>query len=152
MELFEKQIKHYTEKYNETKKLFNEKDYTVIQKVSGITDLKSAFEANDEKFEKFVLTYAKIMPGRVSCTTYAAAVAKIADDLGVKYRIYAGFCVPKSFPKYEEDKKAFKEKRDNGVEHPMFPTHVYLETAKGVIYEYYNGEKDIDHIDSVVIG
>ena len=106
----------------------------------------------DEKFEKFVLTYAKIMPGRVSCTTYAAAVAKIADDLGVKYRIYAGFCVPKSFPKYEEDKKAFKEKRDNGVEHPMFPTHVYLETAKGVIYEYYNGEKDIDHIDSVVIG
>ena len=34
----------------------------------------------------------------------------------------------------------------------MFPTHVYLETAKGVIYEYYNGEKDIDHIDSVVIG
>ena len=123
MELFDKQVKHYTDKYNELKKVFEKRDYTVIAKTLGV-DVKDSFKKNDEDFEKFVLAYANVMPGRVSCTAYAAAVARICDDNGIKYKVYTGFCEPKNFVKYKTDKK---------------------------IYEYYNGEKDIDHIDVVEI-
>lgn len=151
MELFEKQVKHYTDKYKETKKIFDGRDYDVYKKLSNITDVKASFEKNDSDFEKFVLSYAKIMPGKVSCTTYASAVARIADDIGVSYKIKAGFCVSKSFPKYETDKKAYEDRKKKGIEHPMLATHVYLETSDGKIYEYFNGQHDIDHIDVVEI-
>ena len=150
MDLFEKQVKHYTDKYNDTKKIFDERDYSVYQNMLNVKDIKKELIANTELFEKFVLAYSRIMPGKVSCTTYAAAVAKLCDDLGIKYKIYTGFCIPKSYAKYAEDKKAYEDKKSNGIEHPMFPTHVYLEAdikGKKKIYEYYNGDKDIDHID-----
>lgn len=154
MDLFEKQVKHYTDKYKDTKKIFDERDYNVYMGMLGIKDkdaLKGAFESNNELFEQFILLYAKIMPGKISCTTYAAAVAKLCEDFGVNYKVYTGFCMPKSYVKYKEDKKAYEDKKKKGVEHPMFPTHVYLETSDKKIYEYYNGDKDIDHIDVVRI-
>ena len=151
MELFDKQVKHYTDKYNELKKVFEKRDYAVIAKTLGVEDVKEAFKKNDDTFEKFVLAYANVMPGKVSCTAYAAAVARICEDNGIKYKIYTGFCEPKNFVKYKTDKKTYNERKKKGEKHPMFPTHVYLETEDKKIYEYYNGEKDIDHIDVVEI-
>jgi hypothetical protein len=92
------------------------------------------------------------MPGRVSCTTYAAVVASVADAVGVAYDAKAGFCLQKSSPKYEKNLADFKkQKAESSDEHPFFATHVYL-LINGEEYEYYNGDtSNVDHIDVVSI-
>ena len=58
MDLFEKQVKHYTDKYNDTKKIFDERDYSVYQNMLNVKDIKKELIANTELFEKIVLAYS----------------------------------------------------------------------------------------------
>ena len=46
MDLFEKQVKHYTDKYNDTKKIFDERDYSVYQNMLNVKDIKKELIEN----------------------------------------------------------------------------------------------------------
>lgn len=151
--MFDANVKHYKEKYHSMIKDIPRKSLDTYIKGLGITDesFKAGFEENSEEFRNFVYNFAKtLMPGRVSCTTYAAVVSVIADKYGVAYQGYAGFCLPKTNPRYEAELADFNKRRDLDV-HPAFANHVYTE-IDGKIYEFFNGAtSDIDHIDCVTI-
>ena len=53
----------------------------------------------------FIVVTSSLCFFKVSCTAYAAAVARICDDNGIKYKVYTGFCELKNFVKYKTDKK-----------------------------------------------
>jgi hypothetical protein len=92
------------------------------------------------------------MPGKVSCTTYAAVIAAIAEVYGISYVTKAGFCLQKSSSQYEKNLKDYKAKKSSSNDpHPFFATHVYVE-IDGKSYEYYNGDtSNIDHLDVITI-
>lgn len=152
--LFETGVKQYTEKFNKLTSDISMKSIEAIARSHGfpMEMLKSGLETNSPDFKKFCYVYAStLMPGRVSCCTYAAVVASIATHFGVPYKAYAGFCLQKSSARYAKDKSDWKAKRASGVEHPFFATHVYTE-INGVSYESYNGDTSgIDHLDVVLI-
>ena len=152
--LFETGVKQYTEKFNKLVNDISMKSIESVAKSHGFPaeTLKTGLDSNSHDFRKFCYAYAStLMPGRVSCCTYAAVVACIARHFGVPYKAYAGFCLQKSSPRYERDKGDWEAKKATGVEHPFFATHVYLE-VNGVDFEYYNGDtSNIDHLDVVQI-
>lgn len=153
--IFDSQIAHYRDKFHSVKENISIKAIEKSAKSNGISDesLKSGLLENSESFRKFCYSFAKtLMPGHVSCTTYAAVVAAIAEKEGVAYQVYSGFCLPKNNPKYAEEKANFdKRKEETGDEHPIFATHLFL-MINGQFYEYYNGDtSNIDHIDCVGI-
>lgn len=151
--MFDANVKHYKEKYHNMIDNISRKSLDAYIKSSGVTDefFKAGFEENSEQFRQFVLTFAKtLMPGHVSCTTYAAVVSVIAEKYGVAYQGYAGFCLPKSHPRYEVELGDFN-KRKGSDQHPALANHVYTE-IDGKIYEFFNGNtSDIDHIDCITI-
>ena len=76
--MFDANVKHYKEKYHNMIDNISRKSLDAYIKSSGVTDefFKAGFEENSEQFRQFVLTFAKtLMPGHVSCTTYAAVVS-----------------------------------------------------------------------------
>lgn len=150
--IFETQIKHYTEKFEELLTTLESK--SLVQVTGGIptNTLETDFKANSDSFRNTALKIASsMMPGRVSCTTYAAVCARICEEYNIPYKVYAGFCLKKNHVTYAKDLAGFNEKKSSGVEHPAMATHVYLE-ANGVAYEYYSGDTfNIEHIDCVVI-
>lgn len=152
--LFETGVKQYTEKFNKLSNEISMKSIEAIAKSHGfpMETLRAGFESNSPDFKKFCYVYAStLMPGRVSCCTYAAVVACIAKHFGVPYKAYAGFCLQKSSARYAKDKGDWEAKKATGAEHPFFATHVYTE-VNGVAYEYFNGETSgIDHLDVVEI-
>lgn len=153
--VFDSQIAHYKEKFHSTMDNISIKEIEASARSNGLTDefLKAGLLVNSEKFRLFCYNFAKtLMPGHVSCTTYAAVVATIATKYGIDYKVYSGFCLPISSPKYFDEKSNFdKRKAETGEEHPIFATHVYL-VINDNYYEYYNGDtSNIDHIDCVEI-
>lgn len=150
--IFETQIKHYTEKFEELLTTLESKNMMQVTGGIPVDDLEVNFKENSAKFRSLALKIASsMMPGRVSCTTYAAVCARICEELNVPYKVYAGFCLKESHATREKDINYYNEKKASGIEHPMMATHVYLE-ANGVAYEYYSGDTDnIEHIDCVVI-
>ena len=109
--------------------------------------LKDELLADSESFRKTALAVARIMPGIVSCTSYSAAVTRIADICGVDYKVYAGFCIPNNYARYEEDLKGYKNAKDKGVEHPVFPSHAFV-MIDDKFYDYMNNTYDgINHLD-----
>lgn len=151
--MFDANIKHYKEKYHNMIKDISKKSLDTYIRGLGITDefFKAGFEENSEEFCNFVYNFAKtLMPGRVSCTTYAAVVSAIAEKYGVAYQGYAGFCLPRNYPRYQVELDDFN-KRKGSDPHPAFANHVYTE-INGKIYEFFNGAtSNIDHIDCVAI-
>lgn len=153
--IFNSQVEHYRDKFYSTLDAITTKAIETSAKSNGVTDefLKTGLLENSEGFRKFCYNFAKtLMPGRVSCTTYAAVVASVARKFDLDYKVYSGFCLPMNNPKYAVEKDNFdKRKAESGDEHPIFATHVYL-TINDNIYEYYNGDtSNIDHIDCVEI-
>lgn len=151
--IFDSQVKHYKEKFHSTVDNVTFKSIENFGKMHGVNadTIKEGLNSNSEDFRRFVYSYSKtLMPGHVSCTTYAAVVAVIASNFGVKYKAYSGFCLPKSNPRYEAEKASFESKKGSD-EHPCLATHVFVE-INGVAFEYYNGDtSNIDHIDCVEI-
>ena len=151
--MFDSQVKHYKNKFHNTVDNVSYQSIKAFASSNGIGEdfLKCGFLENTENFRKFVYSYAKtLMPGHVSCTTYAAVVAVIAKQFGVEYKAMSGFCLQMSHPQYEAHKADFDVRKVND-EHPALATHVYL-VIGDVIYEYYNGDtSNIDHIDCVEI-
>lgn len=151
--MFDANVKHYKEKFHSTIDKVSAKSVETFAKSQGINDeaLKDGFINNSEEFRNLIYTFSKtLMPGHVSCTTYAAIVAVVASNYGVAYKGYAGFCLPRSNPRYSAELAEFN-KRKGTEEHPTFANHVYTE-ANGQIYEFFNGTtSDIDHIDCVEI-
>lgn len=152
--LFESGVEQYKKKYEGLVGSISSVSIESIARSYGVAmdSLKSGLETNSQDFRKFCYAYAStLMPGRVSCCTYAAVVACIAQRFGVPYKVYAGFCLQKNSARYEKDKSDWEAKRASGQEHPFFATHVYTE-VNGQSYEYYNGDfTDIDHLDVVEI-
>ena len=150
--MFEQQVEHYKKKYYGIKNSLENRSIEPYLKNWGITDLKESLLSNSKEFRDFAYDIARsVMPGRVSCTTYAAVISYIADLVGVDVKAFAGFCLPKSHPKYETELSFFNTKKTEGVEHPLMATHVYVE-INGNSYEYYNGDtSNIAHIDCVEI-
>lgn len=153
--MFDSQIAHYKEKFHNTMDNISVKAIESSARSNGVSDefLKTGLLENSEGFRRFCYSFAKtLMPGRVSCTTYAAVVAVIATKFGVDFKAYSGFCLPKNSPKYNEEKASFdKRVAESGDKHPVFATHVYL-VINDKYYEYYNGDtSNIDHIDCVEI-
>lgn len=150
--VFYKQVEHYTDKFKSNYKALNKIDINRIARDSGVSDLKVELEKNSDAFKNLVLKVASIISiGRVSCVVYAAVVARIANDLGLDYTVYAGFCVRSDYPSLEKDLAYFNKKKAEGDEHPLLATHVYT-TINGVDYEYFNSDTSgINHIDVVKI-
>ena len=152
--MFEPNVEQYKKKFNGLVNNISEMSLFSIAKSYGVSEevLRSGLETNNETFRRFCLNYAStLMPGRVSCTTYAAVVACVAKMLGVQYKVYAGFCLQKNSPRYQKDRGDWQAKRDTGEVHPFFANHVFTEIS-GVAYEYFNGDFDnIDHVDVVEI-
>lgn len=150
--IFKTQIEHYTEKFDELLQNLESKNLMQVTGGIQIPNLEQNLKENSEEFRQAALKVASsMMPGRVSCTTYAAVCARFCEEFNVPFKAYAGFCLKKSHATREKDMNYFNEKKASGVEHPMMATHVYLE-ANGTVYEYYSGDtSDIDHIDCVVI-
>lgn len=154
-QLFDSQVQRYKEKFHQTVGAISVKAIETSARGHGISmsQLKEGLLANSEDFRVFCYTFAKtLMPGRVSCTTYAAVVAVIAQKLGVEYKAYSGFCMPMSNPRYEEELSGFQKRQvSSGDEHPISATHVFLKIGDRY-YEYFNGDtSNIDHIDYVEI-
>lgn len=153
--MFFNQVNHYKEKFRSTVNSVTIKSIEDFARSSGVSDdaLRKGFESNSKEFRTFVYSFAKtLMPGRVSCTTYAAVVALIASKFNVDFKAMAGFCLQKNAPNYAKDLADFNQaKQISGDEHPLFATHVYLQVGD-TTYEYYNGDtSNIDHIDCVDI-
>lgn len=150
--IFETQIKHYTDKFEDLLNTLEAKNLVQVTGGIPINNLEEGLKANTEEFRATALKIASsMMPGRVSCTTYAAVCARICEEFNMPYKVYAGFCLKKNHTTREKDLAYFNEKKSAGEEHPMMATHVYLE-ANGISYEYYSGDTaDIEHIDCVVI-
>lgn len=153
-QLFESGVKQYQAKFNGLVNDISIQSIKMVAKSRGISEemLKSGLESNSKEFRQFCFIYAStLMPGRVSCTTYAAVVAVVAQHFGKPYKAYSGFCLRKSSPRYIRDKKDWEAKKASGEEHPFFATHVYLEVG-GKDYEYYDGDTaGVEHLDVVEI-
>ena len=76
--MWKKTLEHYKVKFNDAKESINIDNIDSKIKMKGITDVKSELLANSDNFRSLALEIADIMPGKVSCTSYAAAVAVIA--------------------------------------------------------------------------
>lgn len=152
--IFDSQINHYTTKLRNMVDTINAETVEKYAKGKGVDaeTLKSEFIANTDNFKTLIYNYAKtLMPGKVSCTTYAAIVVVLAKKYGLSYKVMSGFCLIKSNPKYERDRADFETMRSKGVEHPLFANHVYV-VINSQEYEFYNGEtNNIDHIDVIEI-
>lgn len=153
--MFFNQVNHYKEKFHNTVSSLTIKSVDDFARSSGVSEdsLRKGFESNSKEFRTFVYSFAKtLMPGRVSCTTYAAVVAVIAIKFGAEYKAMSGFCLQKNTPNYAKDLADFMQARQTtGDEHPLFATHVYIQVGD-TTYEYYNGDtSNIDHIDCVEI-
>jgi len=153
--IFDSQIKHYKEKFDSIRKELNANAIIAGAKSNGVTDefLKAGLIENSEEFRLYCYKYAKtLMPGRVSCTTYAAVVSVLADHYGVEYNVCSGFCLPVSNEKYSSEKAAWEKRRsETSEEHPVFANHVFLK-INDKYYEYFNGDtSNIDHIDCITI-
>lgn len=151
---FDMQIRHFRDKYLNLKSAVKFKAIELTMKSECITraELKQEFENNSERFRKLVYAHAKtLVPGRISCTTYAVVVATIADELEIPYVAKAGYCIQKSHPHYEAEIAEYNKRKNDDGGHPLFATHVFIE-ANDKIYEYYNGDTDgIDHLDCEII-
>lgn len=153
-QLFETGVKQYQAKFNGLMNDISINSIKMMAKSRGVSMdmLKSGLQSNSKEFRQFCFVYAStLMPGHVSCTTYAAVVAQIAQHFGVPYKAYAGFCLRKSSPRYNKDKGDWDAKKAQGEEHPFFATHVYLE-VNGKSFEYYDGDTSgVEHLDVVEI-
>lgn len=154
MSMFEPQVEHYKKKYTSLVNSISAMSIMSIAKSYGVSEeaLRSGLETNNETFRRFCLNYAStLMPGRVSCTTYAAVVACVAKMLGVECKVYTGFCLQKNSPRYQKDRGDWDAKHNAGEAHPFFANHVFA-VISGVPFEYFNGDFDgIDHVDVVEI-
>lgn len=152
--IYETYVNHYTKKFNGLMNDISDKSIESIARSYGVSMemLESGLKSNSKEFAQFCLKYAStLMPGHVSCCTYAAVVACIARKFGVPYKAYVGFCLRKDDPRYERDKSDYEARMAKGAEHAALCNHVYLE-INGVPYEYYNGStSDIEHLDVLVI-
>ena len=153
--MFDSQIKHYKDKFNSIKSELTASAVISTARANGITDefLKAGLLENSEEFRLYCYKYAKtLMPGRVSCTTYAAVVAVLAEHYRVAYKVMSGFCLPINSVKYTEEKASWDKKRaETNEEHPIFANHVFLK-INDKDYEYFNGDtSNIDHIDCIEI-
>lgn len=110
--------------------------------------LKQSLLTNSQEFRDFAYKIANsLVVGRISCTTYAAVVAKIAEQLGVDYKAYAGFCLQTNSSNYRKNKDGW----ENSGAYQEMPTHVFLMIGNK-FYEWYNGDtSNIDHLDAVEI-
>lgn len=123
-------------------------------RVHGVSEdaLKQGFLDNSDEFKKVIEeTAQRIKKGRLVSQTYAGVIAFVADLFDVEIKIYSGVCFP---PNYKDTPQAQKDRdaiaKANG-EHPMFPTHTYIE-CNGKTYEYYNGYTDgIEKVDVVEV-
>lgn len=150
--MFDTQVDHFTKKFEETCKVVTQKQIDIEMRSVNFDEdkLYEGLVNNTKEFRTFVYNFCKqLMPGRVSCTTYAAVVAVICKRFEIPYSAYAGFCIPRSNMRYDAEMEAYNKKKATGVKHPVIATHVYL-VANDINYEYYNGATDdIEHIDVV---
>lgn len=147
-------VVHYDDKVSKARSFVTDSRIEACMKNNGVSkeELKSLIDKNDSKLMVLVLAIARfIMPGRVSCSSYAAVVSRLMDYVGVDgYRFIAGFCLPRDGVNYARDKEMFNKRRKVET-HPVSATHVFV-YYNNEYYEYFNGSvNNIDHIDCVDI-
>lgn len=149
--MFNKQIMHYKNRFEECKNALSGEYLEAVTRSLGydLANLKSDFENNTETFQKLATVLAKqVQKGTLMPYTYSAAVAVIAESLGVSYTLKSGFCIPKDSPKFDEEIRRFNEGKKS-AEHPSIATHFYV-VANDKEYEYYSGRySDIEKIDVI---
>ena len=123
-------------------------DIESVASTSGIHNLKEEMLSNSKEFKDFAYLIANQRPGSVTQIGYACTVASIADKYNIPYKRYAGTCITKTSPKYDELVDQFNRGKAEGKEHPLIATHVYI-TINGKTYEYFIGFDDIEHLDVV---
>lgn len=147
-------VEHYQKKFNDMCLNITSKAILDFCKAEGVSEetLKDWLSANNEDFKKFCFTYARtLMPGQVSCVTYAAVVAVICTMFSVGYTAYAGFCLRQTMPNYDKNLSDYKKACSCGKWNHDFANHVYVE-VDGRSYEYYSGDlSNIDHVEVVEI-
>lgn len=154
--MFMKQVVHYQEKIENARSFVSDGKIETSISSEGISkdELRFVIEENGDRLDKLVLNIAKfLMPGRVSCTSYAAVVSRLMDYVGITdYKTAAGFCLPKNGAKYAEDRANFDVRKTTKT-HPVIATHAFI-YYDGKYYESYNGQRGedaIDHIDCVEV-
>lgn len=145
-------VVHYGDKVSKARSFVNDNRIETCMKKMGVSkdELKYLIDINDSKLSVLSFAIARfIMPGRVSCSSYAAVVSRLMDYVGVEdYQIIAGFCLPKDGINYKHDREVFDRLKEVET-HPVTATHVFIYYNKKY-YECFNGSVDnIDHIDCV---
>ena len=147
--MFNKTVEHYKVKYQNEYVNINLDGVEQKAATFGIHNLKKEFLANSIEFKDFILTIAKTSNNKVSAIAYTAAIVKLAEMYNLPCKKYVGFCMKKNSHKYEETVIDFNKRKSEGIEHPLFATHMYA-TVADTDYEYYDGDFDnIDHIDVI---
>ena len=153
--MFLRQVQKYEEKFNTMLSALNYSNFQHYTRGTVHWDdakILDEFKANSEDFQNLVYSFAKtLMPGKVSCTGYGVVIALVASHFNLDYKVYSGFCLPKSYQRYDVELEGYNKGKESGKEHPVVATHVYV-MCGNTCYEYYNGNtSDIEHIDCVEI-
>lgn len=129
-------------------------ELTSTCKAHGVTEdaFRENFLDNSDLFKQIVIeTARRIRKGKLVSQAYAGVVAFVANYFNTEYAVYSGVCFP---PNYKDTPNAQKDREalaNSSEEHPMFPTHTYIQ-CNGKVYEYYNGYTDgIEKVDVVEV-
>lgn len=153
--MFAKQIDFYKRRIAEVRDKVGNKNVELVAKQIEFNykNLEEEFKNNTNEFKKFAYSVCKsIIPGDVASETYVGVVSYYAKKFEQDYKIFAGFCLPESHPKYEDEKAKIEAKKAEGVEHPAIATHSYMEIGDKC-YEIFGGNEfsHIGHIDVVEV-
>lgn len=153
--LYDQAINHFVEHMKLEMKRFNnlKMEYVCGKTKFDSSKLEEKLKDNTDDFKAFIKFIANMYGGTTNQLSYmyASVIIYFADLLGLEYKVYAGFCLPKEILTYKAQMSAYNEGKTDGAEHPCMANHVYVVIGDNT-YECYNDFTDnIEKIDVVEI-
>lgn len=153
MNMFKKQVNHCYERFNIAKDVISKMPIKNLLSSVMISEdsLEEELKNNSQKIHKVALLMAKdVTRGKVMSYTYAAAIAVLADIVGLNYELRCGYSLAKDMEGYEKLLEEAKKANFSDSNLPYFANHFYL-IIDGKVYEYFNGYKEVEHIYDTTI-
>lgn len=152
--MFSRQISFYKRKIDEVKKEVNDKTVKMVANGIGfnLDTLEEEFKANSVEFKKLAYVIAKSLSKGaidVKSETYCSVIVHFAEQFGVDYKLFAGFCLPEDHPKYQSELEKIEKAKEKGDLHINIATHSYVEIEDKVYELFGNAFSGIAHMDVV---